>query len=54
LYHQRQFAEAAALFQEVQALLPDDAVSARFYDDCIGFQKQQPPPDWTGLRVLAE
>jgi class 3 adenylate cyclase/HAMP domain-containing protein len=54
LYHQRQFAEAAALFQEVQALLPDDAVSARFYDDCIGFQKQPPPPDWTGLRVLAE
>jgi hypothetical protein len=53
-YHRRQFSEAAALFQEVSALLPDDVVSARFYDDCIGFQKEAPPPDWTGLRVLTE
>jgi hypothetical protein len=29
-------------------------ISARFYDDCIGFQKAPPPPDWTGLRVLTE
>jgi adenylate cyclase len=53
-YHRRQFAEAAALFREVMELLPGDVVSARFYDDCIGFQKQPPPADWTGLRVLAE
>jgi class 3 adenylate cyclase/HAMP domain-containing protein len=51
-YYQRRFAEAAALFQEVQALLPGDTVSARFYDECIGLQKQPPPPDWAGLRVL--
>ena len=53
-YHRRQFGEAAALFKEVGALLPDDVVSARFYEDCIGFQKAPPPPDWTGLRVLTE
>ncbi len=53
-YHRRQFKEAAEIFQQVQELLPDDVVSARFYDDCMGFQKTPPPPDWTGLRVLTE
>ncbi len=53
-YHRRQFREAAGLFHEVTALLPEDVIAARFYDDCLGFQKQPPPADWTGLRVLTE
>jgi adenylate cyclase len=53
-YYERRFAEAAALFREVSALLPDDVMSARFYDDCLGFQKEPPPADWTGVRVFTE
>jgi class 3 adenylate cyclase len=53
-YYRREFAEAAALFQEVSALLPGDVVSARFFDDCQGFLSQPPPPDWTGVRVFTE
>ena len=53
-YYLREFAEAAALFQEVGALLPGDVVSARFFDDCQGFLLQPPPPDWTGVRVFTE
>jgi adenylate cyclase len=54
LYYERKFGEAAALFQEASALLSGDVVSARFYDDCVGFQKTPPPPDWTGVRVFTE
>jgi hypothetical protein len=53
-YYRREFAEAAALFQQAGQLLPGDVVSARFFDDCQGFLLQPPPPDWTGVRVFTE
>jgi class 3 adenylate cyclase/HAMP domain-containing protein len=54
LYYKRRFVEAAALFRQVSGLLSDDVVSARFYDDCLDFQRQPPPPDWAGVHVFTE
>jgi len=54
LYYRRDFAAAAARFQEANRLLPDDVVSAMFYDRCQGFLKSPPPPEWAGLHVLME
>jgi class 3 adenylate cyclase/HAMP domain-containing protein len=54
LYYNRQFKEAAALFQRVQELAPGDVVSAMFFDRCQGYLRRPPPRKWTGLHVMTE
>jgi class 3 adenylate cyclase/HAMP domain-containing protein len=51
-YFQRQFREAARVFQEVGRLLPGDPVASLFAGRCAGFIAAPPPESWTGVTVM--
>ncbi len=53
-YYKRQFREAQALFLKVQAILPNDRVSAGFVERCQTYLKRPPGPEWTGAVIMTE
>jgi adenylate cyclase len=53
-YLARDWPRAAAHFQEVLSLQPDDPPARIFLERCRHYQEQPPPPDWQGVFVLEE
>jgi class 3 adenylate cyclase len=54
LYYQREFAEAAKHFRSVSKIIPDDVVTAMYFDRCKSYLKSPPPANWKGVHVLTE
>jgi class 3 adenylate cyclase len=54
LYYQREFTEAARQFRQVSNLIPEDVVSAMYFDRCKSHLNSPPPADWSGVHVLTE
>ena len=52
LYRQRQWAEAAQLFEEVMRLKPQDCPSQVFVKRCRSLAKKPPPPDWQAVATV--
>jgi adenylate cyclase len=54
IYYERKFTDAAALFRQVQALLPDDFCAGLFLERCAEHEKAPPPADWKGVVEMTE
>jgi hypothetical protein len=54
LYYRRHFTEAAKYFQQVSNIIPDDVVSAMYFDRCKSYLKNPPQANWKGIYVLTE
>jgi hypothetical protein len=54
LYFQRQFTEAAKYFRQTSNLIPEDVVSAMYFDRCKSYLKSPPSDRWNGVHVLTE
>ncbi len=52
LYYSRSFTEAADLFRQVLALLPNDLNAQKHRESAESFAKTPPPPDWNGVEVM--
>ncbi len=52
LFRQREFTAAAGKFEKVLAALPEDWLASDYLEDCRGFEKTPPPPDWNAVRVM--
>jgi adenylate cyclase len=51
-YLKRDWRQAAALFEEVIRLKPEDGPAALYLRRCRRYQEGPPPPDWQGLAGL--
>jgi class 3 adenylate cyclase/HAMP domain-containing protein len=54
LYYERDFQEAASLFEKVGQILPEDECSRIFRSRCTGYIENPPPSGWTGAIVMSE
>jgi adenylate cyclase len=54
LFYDRKFAEAAAGFRKVLALIPKDEHAQRFLKQCAALKATPPGPDWTGVEEMTE
>jgi len=55
LYRDRQFTEAAQLFQSVAGTIgKDDALCRMYLDRCERFAEEPPAPDWDGSYTMSE
>ncbi|HIK10206.1 MAG TPA: HAMP domain-containing protein [Oscillatoriaceae cyanobacterium M33_DOE_052] len=52
LYHQRQFAAAAAIFAQIVQINPQDQAAALYRQRCQDYQAFPPPADWNGIEHL--
>jgi adenylate cyclase len=52
LFYERNFEDAARLFQKVQELLPGDRSSAMYLERSKSNIASPPPPDWTGAMSM--
>ncbi|MDR0410512.1 MAG: HAMP domain-containing protein [Treponema sp.] len=52
LYYQRSFANAAACFQKVLVLLPDDFNAKNLLVRAQAYTKDPPPENWNGIEVM--
>ena len=52
LFYARKFPEAAGLFRQVAAHLPEDYLAGLFLERCAGFQANPPPADWNGTITM--
>ena len=48
----RKFTEAAARFEEVLRLLPDDFNAKNLLERCRAYSANPPPPDWNGVEIM--
>ncbi|MDR1108363.1 MAG: HAMP domain-containing protein [Spirochaetaceae bacterium] len=51
-YYRRSFGEAAAKFQEVLSLLPDDFIARVLLGRCKNYTLAPPPEGWDGVEVM--
>jgi adenylate cyclase len=51
-YRVRQFAEAAACFEEAQKEIPDDWLCSDYLRECQAFLANPPPDNWTPVDVM--
>ncbi|MDR2782996.1 MAG: adenylate/guanylate cyclase domain-containing protein, partial [Treponema sp.] len=52
LYYNRSFAESAAQFRQVLALLPKDFNATALLERAENYTRNPPPPDWDGVEVM--
>jgi adenylate cyclase len=52
VYYRHSFGEAAAKFQEVLSLLPDDFIARVLLARCKNYALAPPPEDWDGVEVM--
>lgn len=52
LYLKKKFSEAAALFDEVLAEIPEDKNLVRLRDSAVQFLNSPPPENWTGVTIF--
>lgn len=51
-YYRREFADAAAAFREVRAILPEDYPSTVMEERCERMAQDPPPEDWSGVETM--
>ncbi len=54
LYYGRKFADAAEVFRQIHALMPEDHCSGLFLGRCAAFIKSPPPENWKGVEEMTE
>jgi class 3 adenylate cyclase len=52
LYYGRSFEEAAAKFEDVRKILPEDHPSEVMRERCVRMAENPPPDDWTGVETM--
>lgn len=53
-YYKRDFSGAAAIFERILALLPQDTVAEQYLERCKTFIRTPPSADWDGVEVMTE
>jgi len=54
LFYDRKFPQAAAGFENVLGMLPNDEHARRFLEKCVLLQKSAPGAEWTGVEEMTE
>lgn len=54
LYQSQDFYEAMKKFAEILKMFPEDKPSALYYERCLEYISQPPPPNWDGIYIAKE